>query len=166
MRALFNRLVPHPLMTVTLLVIWLLLWQSVSPAQVLMGIVLALALSQTLVLLEEAPSKAHRPDVIIKLFFTVLYDIAVSNYRVARVVLLGREASIPTGFVNIPLELRDRYGLAVLATIVTSTPGTFWAAYNRRTNVLTLHVFELNDEEKVRTTIKQRYETPLREIFE
>ncbi len=166
MRALLGRVVPHPLMSLTLLVIWLVLWQSASAAQVLLGVILALVLPQTLVLLEEEPSHAHRPGVIIKLFFTVLYDIAVSNYRVARVVLLGLEGSIPTGFVNIPLELRDRYGLAVLATIITSTPGTFWAAYNRRTNVLTLHVFELNDEERVRNTIKQRYEAPLREIFE
>lgn len=161
-----SRLYPHPIMSLVLLVIWLMLWQSLSPLQIIMGLVLATLLPQSLVLLDEAPSKAKKPLVIVRLFFTVLYDIAVSNLNVARVVLAGRESSIPTGFVNIPLELRDRYGLAVLATIITATPGTFWAAYNRRTNVLIIHVFELIDEETSRQTIKNRYEAPLREIFE
>lgn len=161
-----SRLYPHPIMSLVLLVIWLTLWQSLSPLQIIMGLVLATLLPQSLVLLDEAPSKAKKPLVIVRLFFTVLYDIAVSNLNVARVVLAGRESSIPTGFVNIPLELRDRYGLAVLATIITATPGTFWAAYNRRTNVLIIHVFELIDEERSRAIIKNRYEAPLREIFE
>ncbi len=161
-----SRLYPHPIMSVALLAIWLMLWQSLSPLQIIMGLILATLLPQTLVLLEEEPSRAKKPRVIIRLFFVVLYDIAVSNWNVARVVLTGRESVIPTGFVNIPLELRDRYGLAVLATIITATPGTFWAAYNRRTNVLTIHVFELKDEELSRQTIKNRYEAPLREIFE
>lgn len=161
-----SRLYPHPIMSFVLLVIWLMLWQSLSPLQIIMGLILATLLPQTLVLLDEEPSRAKKPLVIIKLFFVVLFDIAVSNYNVARVVLAGRESAVDTGFVNIPLELRDRYGLAVLATIITATPGTFWAAYNRRTNVLTIHVFELKDEEVSRQTIKNRYEAPLREIFE
>lgn len=161
-----SRLYPHPIMSLVLFIIWLVLWQSLSPLQMIMGLILATLLPQTLVLLEEEPSRAKKPGVIIRLFFLVLYDIAVSNYNVARIILSGRETTIPTGFVNIPLELRDRYGLAVLATIITATPGTFWAAYNRRTNVLTIHVFELLDEETSRQTIKNRYEAPLREIFE
>jgi len=153
-------------MSIVLMVIWLVLWQSAAPLPLITGILLATLLPQTLVILDEPPSRAKRPGVIIRLFFVVLYDIAVSNLKVARIVLAGREGSIPTGFVNIPLELRDRYGLAVLAAIITATPGTFWAAYNRRTNVLTIHVFELLDEETSRQTIKNRYESPLREIFE
>jgi multicomponent K+:H+ antiporter subunit E len=153
-------------MSILLMVIWLVLWQSAAPLPLISGLLLATLLPQTLVILDEQPSRAKRPGVIIRLFFVVLYDIAVSNLKVARIVLAGREGSIPTGFVNIPLELRDRYGLAVLAAIITATPGTFWAAYNRRTNVLTIHVFELLDEETSRQTIKNRYESPLREIFE
>ena len=38
-------------------------------------------------------------------------------------------------------------GLAVLACIVTATPGTSWAHYEAAANVLTLHVLDLVDEE-------------------
>ncbi|NLG07816.1 MAG: Na+/H+ antiporter subunit E [Deinococcales bacterium] len=161
-----TRLVPHPWLSVALLATWLLMWQSVAPTDVLTGLLLALLLPRVLGRLDEPPATVKRPLVALRLFFTVLYDIAVSNVEVARLIVTGRQLQTVSGFVNIPLELRDRFGLAVLATIITSTPGTFWAAYNRRTNVVTIHVVDLKDEEATRALIKSRYERPLQEIFE
>lgn len=161
-----RRVIPFPWVSVALLLIWLALWDPATPFDVLIGLTLAIALPFTLRLLDENPSTAKRPGTALRLFFTVLYDIAMSNLAVIRILLTLRDQVIPTGFVNIPLKLRDRYGLAVLAMIITSTPGTFWAAYNRRTNVLTIHVYDLHDEDEVRNTIISRYEVPLREIFE
>lgn len=160
-----SRLLPLPLVSLAMLIAWLLLWQSLAPLDILTGAVLALLLPRTLLLLGGPPPRPRRPWVMLRLFFVVLYDIALNNLQVAGIILTSREQTVPTGFVNIPLELRDRHGLAVLATIITATPGTFWAAYNRRTNVLIIHVFNLRDEEQVRATIKGRYEAPLREIF-
>jgi multicomponent K+:H+ antiporter subunit E len=160
-----SRLLPMPALSLVMLAAWLLLWQSLAPLDVLTGAVLALLLPRTLLLLGGPPSRAKRPLVMLRLFFVVLYDIAMSNLAVAIIVLTSREQAVPTGFVNIPLELENRHGLAVLAAIITATPGTFWASYNRRTNVLIIHVFNLTDEERVRATIKGRYEAPLKEIF-
>jgi multicomponent K+:H+ antiporter subunit E len=54
----------------------------------------------------------------------------------------------------------------VLACIITSTPGTSWAGYDSRSSVLTMHVLDIvTDEDSIRS-IKDRYERPLREIFE
>jgi multicomponent K+:H+ antiporter subunit E len=50
--------------------------------------------------------------------------------------------------------------------IVTATPGTVWAGLSDDRSVLTLHVLDLRDPDAYRRTIKGRYETPLREIFE
>jgi len=55
---------------------------------------------------------------------------------------------------------------AVLAAIVTSTPGTIWADLTRDGRTLTLHVLDLRDEDQWVRTIKQRYERALIEIFE
>lgn len=161
-----RRVIPYPTLSLGLLALWLLLWQSVAPLTLVGGAVVALLLPRVMLRLDEDGPNLKRPLLALRLFLTVLYDIALSNLTVARLVLTGRQLQIESGFVNIPLELRDRYGLAALATIVTATPGTFWAAYDRRTNVLTLHVFELVDEEHVRSNIKERYERPLRGIFE
>ena len=65
-----------------------------------------------------------------------------------------------------PISAREPYGLAVLACIITSTPGTVWVDFNPENGMLTIHVFELLDEDNMRNIIKNRYEAPLREIFE
>jgi multicomponent K+:H+ antiporter subunit E len=68
--------------------------------------------------------------------------------------------------VNIPLELRDPYGLAALACIVTSTPGTLWVNFDAGEGVLMMHVLDLVDEGEWVRTIKGRYERHLLEIFQ
>ena len=79
---------------------------------------------------------------------------------------IGVNVKPTSGFVNIPLQMRNRYGLAALATIITAAPGTYWAAYDTRSGVLTIHVLDLVDESHWLKTIKWRYEGLLMEIFE
>jgi multicomponent K+:H+ antiporter subunit E len=73
---------------------------------------------------------------------------------------------VHSGFLEIPLELRDPHGLVVLAVIVTSTPGTSWAGVSPGGRTLTLHVLDLKDEEGWIRLIKERYERPLLRIFQ
>ena len=68
--------------------------------------------------------------------------------------------------MNIPLDLRDPYGLAVLACIITSTPGTLWVSFDSAKGMLMIHVLDLVDENEWIRTIKGRYERLLLEIFE
>jgi multicomponent K+:H+ antiporter subunit E len=90
-----------------------------------------------------------------------------SNYHVARIVLgLTGERGINAAFVDIPLRLRDPHGLAVLAAILTSTPGTVWANLSDDGSVLTVHVLDLTDEEIWKEMVRHRYESLLLEIFE
>ena len=83
-------------------------------------------------------------------------------------IILGlvRDRSIHSGSMTIPLELRDPHGLAVLAMIITSTPGTVWQGLSDDRRELTIHVLDLVDETQWVRKIKQRYELPLRSIFE
>jgi multicomponent K+:H+ antiporter subunit E len=69
------------------------------------------------------------------------------------------------GFVTIPLRLRDPYGLAVLACIITATPGTLWARFDPPSGILVIHVLDIGDESDWIRAIKERYERPLLEIF-
>jgi multicomponent K+:H+ antiporter subunit E len=73
---------------------------------------------------------------------------------------------VRSGFVQIPLELRDPHGLAALATIITATPGTVWAGLSPDESSLTLHILDLEDEQKWIRYIKDRFERPLMRIFE
>src|SRR5690606_1961009 len=107
------------------------------------------------------------PLIIMRLFFHVVTDIVRSNIAVARLIWLGKEkANATPGFLQIPLTIRDPHGLAGLACIITFTPGTVWTNYSEADQILTLHVLDLKDEDAWRATINNRYERPLKEIFE
>ena len=156
-----------PVLAVVLAVMWLLLNDSVAPGQVLLGIVLALALTWWGAKLRPLRPHLYRPHLAIGLLVVVFIDIVRSNFAVGRIILgLVRDRHVRSGFLDIPLELHDPHGLAVLATIITSTPGTVWVDMDAKQQRLTLHVLDLRDEAEWIRTIKERYERPLLGIFQ
>lgn len=156
-----------PVLVLALLVFWLLLNQTLEPAQIALGTVVAVVLAWSASTLRPLHARVKRLDVAALLILTVFTDIVRSNFSVARVVVgtFGRR-DLRSGFVNIPLDLRDPHGLAALAVIVTSTPGTVWAGLSPDGGTLTLHVLDLHDEAGWIQLIKHRYERPLMRIFE
>jgi multicomponent K+:H+ antiporter subunit E len=157
-------LVPHPLMSICLVAIWLLLNQSISPAHIIVGGVIALVTTRAMAALRVSNTRMRLTMAIPRLAMVVLSDIVRSNLAVARIILFSRTP--PTsGFVRIPLETNNPYCLAVLACIITSTPGTLWMEHDSRSNILLLHVLDLVDEKHWIDVIKHRYERLLTEIF-
>jgi multicomponent K+:H+ antiporter subunit E len=146
---------------------WLLLSGEFSLGQLLLGLGVSLLMVFGFRAVRPVHPRLRRPASALRLLGRVIVDILHSNYNVARIVLGltgGRE--IRSGFVDIPLQLRDPHGLATLAAIVTSTPGTVWADLSESGDTLTLHVLDLTEEKLWIDTIKQRYERLLMEIFE
>jgi multicomponent K+:H+ antiporter subunit E len=146
---------------------WLLLNRTVAPGQVALGLVLALAMVWLMRTLRPVQPRLKRVYLAAVLPPLILADIVRSNLGVARIVLgLRRAGSFRSGFVKIPMRMRDPHGMAVLAVIVTSTPGTVWVDLSPDGGVLTLHVLDLGDESQWIDWIKNRYEKRLMEIFE
>jgi multicomponent K+:H+ antiporter subunit E len=160
-----SRALPHPVLAASLLVMWILL-NGFSLGHVLLGSVIAIAASNVMVRLQPAKPSLRRWYLLPKLVLIVLVDIWRSNVAVAGVILGPDRGQRTSGFITIPLTLRHRTGLAVLACILTSTPGTAWVEYNASQSTLLLHVLDLVDEEHWITLIKNRYERLLLEIFE
>ncbi|GAA0244354.1 Na+/H+ antiporter subunit E [Rhodanobacter caeni] len=148
-----------------LLLAWLVLRQSLAPATVASGVVIALGLAWAFGKLRPPRARVHHYALLLKLLLRVVRDIVRSNLAVAQIVL-RRRGRFTSGFVAIPLQLTDPYGLAALACIITSTPGTIWVDHDSARNVLLIHVLDLVDEASWIDTIKQRYERPLLEIFQ
>ncbi len=159
---MMRRLVPNPLLALVLAVMWLLLQESLAPFDVALAVVLGLLLSRAVV---QAPPRMKRPLVALRLLLLVLYDVTRSNFAVVAITL-GRRKDRRAEFVNVPLDIRSPHALAALAAIITATPGTFWAAYDKQSNVVTIHVLDLHDPDLWVHTIKHRYERCLHEVFE
>jgi len=166
MRARWLRQI-SPLLVACLAAVWLVLNQTLEPAQILFGIALGALLAWASSRLRPVRATLRRLDLAAALVVVVLIEIVKSNMAVARIVLgLVRDREIRSGFLEIPLELRDPHGLAALATIITATPGTIWAGQSADGTRLTLHVLDLDDEQQWIAYIKNRFEAPLRRIFE
>lgn len=160
-----RRLIPHPLLSLGLLSMWLLLNDSVDLVHVLLGLSMGLAGGWVYARLEPAHGGLRKLVVpALTLAGIVVVDIIRSNFAVLRIVL-GLAPNREPGFLAIPLGLRDPRGLAILAGIVTATPGTSWAHYDSAENVLTLHVLDLSDGEAAVLEFKERYERRLMEMF-
>jgi multicomponent K+:H+ antiporter subunit E len=161
-----TRLLPFPFVSVCLLALWLLLNQAVTPGHVLLGCIIALVGGWILTVLELPRARVRRPGVLLRLFGRVTVDIVRSNFAVGRIILGFGPRRRRSGFVNIPLDIRNSYALALLACIITSTPGTLWVNFDAQKGVLMIHVLDLVDEGEWIRTIKGRYERLLLEIFE
>jgi len=145
---------------------WLLLNTTLAFGQLLLGLAVSTLMVFGFRAVRPLQPRVRRPAVALRLLWHVSIDILRANLAVARIVLgLTGGRQIHAGFLKVPLDLRDPHGLAALAAIVTSTPGTVWADLSGDGTTLTLHVLDLRDDQALIDTIKHRYERPLMEIF-
>ncbi len=162
-----RRILSFPLGLAALIVLWLLLNQALSLGQVVLGGMVALVGLWAFTALDPESVRVRRLGAIFRLAGLVLADIVRSNIAVARIIIgLSGERERRSGFVEIPLDLDNPYGLATLACIITATPGTLWVSLDEAKATLIIHVLDLVDESDWIRTIKTRYEKLLLEIFE
>jgi len=159
------KLLPQPLISAMLFLVWLALNNTIHPAHILLGATLALAIPLlTSRLMVNAPT-IKQPLTIIVLGIIVLIDIVKSNITVARLIL-GREDNIDSAFVWVPLDVSDAYAKVALAGIITMTPGTLSAEFSEDGKYLLVHALHVTEPDALVAAIKSRYELPLMEIFQ
>ncbi|WP_210397865.1 Na+/H+ antiporter subunit E [Motiliproteus sediminis] len=160
-----SRWLPLPLQTAVLVVVWLLLNNSMAPGQILLGVVLAWLVSLLVAPLQEGPIRVRRFRLAGKYLLRLLKDIVVANFDVAARILRSRRHLKP-GFVAVPLDIRGDLPVSLLANTVSLTPGTVSAELSSDRCWLYVHALHLEDDTVLIKVIKERYEQPLREIFE
>jgi multicomponent K+:H+ antiporter subunit E len=148
-----------------LLTLWLVLGETLTAGQMVLGAMLSLFLYWAAGSLRPLHSQPKRPLTILALLIVIIFDIVKSSLEVAALIWRRPKQGLQPRFIHIPLELRDAHGLAMLACILTYIPGTVWAGLSDD-YVLTLHVFNLHDPAYWERMVKMRYERPLKEIFE
>lgn len=158
-----KRLVPFPILATVLFAMWVLL-TGFSPGHVLLGAAVALLVSRVMLVLGWERPRLRFGMAMIRLPALVITDIVRSNIAVGRIVLF-RPAARRAGFIRYPTELRDPYALAMLAVIITATPGTLWVQHDVRRHEVLIHVLDLADEGEWIALLRDRYERLLKEIF-
>lgn len=163
-RPLLRRLFPSPALSLTVTAFWLLMSDSFNLGQLLLGMLLGLVVPLFAARLDREFARLGTLRPVPKLLCVVLWDILVSNIRVAMQVL-GPEQRLKPGFIWVPLDIANIHGIAALTSFITLTPGTVSAALSDDRRHLLVHVLHLDDADTLIAEIKSRYEAPLMEIF-
>lgn len=159
----FDRCIPHPFVSVLVALSWLMLNHSVELFDIVVALLLGLIIPKLI-----QPFIVQTPNInwrmAIKLFFIVLWDIVVSNVRVAKQVL-GPTQNLHPKWYRVPLDTDHEHVNALLAMIITTTPGTVSAGIDQERGDILVHALSSDDPDAEILDIKARYEAPLIVIF-
>jgi multicomponent K+:H+ antiporter subunit E len=155
----------RPALILSLAAVWLLLVNSAAPGHIALGLTLGAAIAWVVAPVLGGQRSLPRAWGLVRLVTLVLWDILVANISVARRILGPMHALRPR-FVNVPLDVTCPTAITALAAIITLTPGTVSADLSADGRVLLVHGLDIADPQALVATIKRRYETPLRRIFE
>jgi len=159
------RVLPHPLLSLTLLVVWVALVNEVTPGSAVLGALIGLLLPMATRPFWPDRPRLRRPLKAAAYLGIVLHDIVVANIQVARLILFRRNDELRSAYVTVPLELTSPEAITVLAGTITMTPGTLSAELSADGRALLVHGLDVPDPVGLVAEIKSRYEARLLEIF-
>jgi len=154
----------HPVLSLLLAATWLLLQQSLAPAQLITAAVLGLAIPRLLHGFLGEGTRVKSWGAALRLSWRVLWDIVVANFTVARIVLSPLSRPQPA-WVTVPLSVQHPTAISLLATIITMTPGTVSCVVDNKRRCILVHALDCSDTAAAAADMKARYEAPLKEIF-
>ncbi len=161
----FNWLIPHPLLTLILTIVWMLLQNELSAGMVVFGFMLGVIIPWGTSIWWPDTPKGFRLGKMISYSFVVIWDIIIANIQVAWIVLTVPTSKLKPAWIVVPLELREPEAITMLAGTITLTPGTVSADLSDQGHSLLVHVLHTDDPDGVLDDIKTRYEARLLEIF-
>lgn len=166
MKRFTTRFLPHPLLTLTLTAVWLMLMNDLSLGNFLLGLILGIIVPQITAAFWPMRPVIRRPLKIAEYILVVLWDIVVANINVAYIVVFKSNRQLRPHFITVPLDIHSPAAITVLAGSITMTPGTLTADLSADGRALLVHCLDTGDPETEVAGIKQRYEARLKEIFE
>lgn len=162
---MLGRLFPHPMLSLTLLLVWFALVNSITVGHLLLGGFLGIVIPIMTSPYWPGRPKLRRPLGMAQYVVMVLWDIVIANIEVAKIILFKKPDEIRSQWVTVPLELTSAEAITVLAGTITMTPGTVSAMLSADGRSILVHCLDTDDPEAVRDEIKTRYERRLKEIF-
>lgn len=161
-----KRLFPHPVLSLALAALWILLVNHWTLGSLVLALILA-----TLIPLLSARWWPYRPVIrrplgLIPYTLLVLRDVIVANFQVARIILFLPNDRIRSAWISVPLDLTSPEAISLLAGTITMTPGTLTADVSADGRALLVHSLHAPDPDAIRDEIKTRYESRLKRIFE
>ena len=162
---MIRRILPHPVLSLVVALVWMLLVNRFAWGSVIFAAMLGLVIP--VVTAPYWPGRAHirSPGRILGYLGIVIHDIVKANIDVARIVLFKPKADLRPAWLVVPLDLTAPVAIAVLMGTITLTPGTVSCDLAEDGSALLVHALHCPDPAGTVDEIKTRYEARLKEIF-
>ncbi|WP_147127741.1 Na+/H+ antiporter subunit E [Shimia ponticola] len=164
-RSLFQRIVPHPFLTILLAIVWIVLQNQFSWGMAVFGLILGIIIPFATAPWWPLSPQSFRMGKMFSYAVIVLWDIIVANIEVAWIVLTVPNEKLKPAWISIPLTLKQPEAITMLAGTITLTPGTVSADMSSGGHSLLVHILHTDDPDGVRDEIMSRYQARLEEIF-
>ena len=160
-----KKILPQPGFSAVLFMTWILAYESLDPKTLLIGASAAIVLPALTHHFWPEVLRVRRWGMLIKFLFIFVYDIIVANIQVAGLVL-GPSEKLRPAFLEVPIVLTNPMVISMLSAVISLAPGTVAANLSGDRKTLLVHMLHTEDSKGAIQRIKERYEAPLKEIFE
>ncbi len=153
-------------LSLPLAIAWVAVTGSASPHNFVLGLALSLL---SLAVMREAFARRSlprriRPLSLLLLAGLFLKELALSAWRVALTVLSPHMRLAP-GILAFPLSARTDFEIALLANLITLTPGTLSVDVSADRRTLYVHALDCADPDALRRDIAAGFERRIMEAF-
>ena len=150
--------------SILMAVIWATVSGSFTLVNLLFGFVISIL---TLYLLRErfvGREYTSRTRRILSLVLLFLIELAKSAWKVA-ILVLQPKMDLKPGIFAYPLTVKSDWEIALLANLITLTPGTLSVDVSEDRQTLYVHALDCSDVEAARRDIAEGFEKKIMEAF-
>lgn len=153
------------IITLMLAALWSAITGNFDGLNILLGLAIGALVATVLGRGGEAGG-LRRLGSTLSLVWLFLHELCLSAFRVARIVLTPnlRDALRPA-IIAFPLSVKSDAEIALLANLITLTPGTLSVDVSADKNLLYVHALTFESRDKVIAEIAAGFEAKIREVY-
>lgn len=164
-RKFLQRWLPHPLLSLVLVVLWMALLNDFSAGGLLVGAVLGVIIP-----IVTSHFWPGRPPIraygkTISYILLLAWDVLVANLQVAWLIAFRPAERLNSRWIAVPIELKSPEAITLLSATITLTPGTVTSDISADGRSLLVHCLDAPDAVAQVNEIKTRYERRIKEIL-
>ncbi|MCB1518182.1 MAG: Na+/H+ antiporter subunit E [Hyphomicrobiaceae bacterium] len=155
------------MVSLILALVWVAITGNFSAPNLLMGWLISLLAMWVVRNQMTTPILVSRMRRVIGLILLFLYELVLSAFRVARLVLTPNIRSrLKPGIVAFPVTAKSDVEITLLANLITLTPGTLSVDVSEDRSVIYVHCISVDDKQDVIRDIAEGFEAKIIEVFE
>ncbi|HHT13188.1 MAG TPA: Na+/H+ antiporter subunit E [Propionibacterium sp.] len=143
-----ERLRIRPLSTISMAVVWVLLWGTFSPMSIVGGLLVGYLITVTLPLPPIFWKGRVRPWGVVRLISHLIYDLLISSVRVF-LLAFHRKVDLKAGIIRIDLITDNDLYQVQVAEMISLVPGTVVVEVVRHPRRLYLHAIDLHGDDPI-----------------